>query len=453
LSSVAEMPDQSSALYRFLRALVRAWFSFFSGTIRLLNSEVLPSSGAAILVVDHPANWREVLLVVAVFPRPVRCLINQELIQGWWRWGLARGLGMIPYAPGAEAWAPIAETCCGFLSYGELVAVFEHTQTGEPDTHARRVAKLAFAAEARHSGQPGVSLFPVHLLVPQVGSRVTETLVHADEPLFARDYFSPGISEQPGRLETLAAELERQGREHVFRPRREAVERFLDGLEATLKSELEDTWSSRPDGKQSVDGFRLDSNVSHWVEKASTSRPEQIIALQDLLDRCREDRRRWALSQLEVEAAAWPKSPLKLAAVWFESLLGLPLAVYGLVNHLVIGLILLGAGLLKRGTGAGRTAKWLVVGLAALGIYVVQILIVDRFLGRAAAGYYAPSLPLSGAYIWRYRWLLRHRTRLVLVSSLRLPRQAAVERRKRKVIIDRLRRALEASTETPGGTV
>jgi len=443
------MPDQASAGYRFLRGVVRMWFSFFAGTIRLLNLEVLPSSGAAILVVDHPANWREVLLVVAAFPRPVRCLVNEGLLRGWWRRGLARRLGMIPYAPGTEAWAPITEAGCESLGHRELVVAFEDTQSSELDTYARRAAKLAFAAEARHSGQLGVGLFPVHLLMPQAGSRITETLVYADEPLFAREYFSPRISEQPGRLETLAAELERRAHEHVFRPRREAVERFLDGLEAALKSDLEDAWSSRPEGKQKVDGFRLDANVSHWVEKACTSSPGQIIALQDLLDRCREDRRRWSLSRLEVEAGPWLKSPLRLAAVWVESLLGLPLAAYGLVNHLVIGLILLGTGLLKRGTGTDRTTRWLVVGLAALGIYVIQILIVDRFMGRAAAGYYAPSLPLSGAYLWRYRWLLRHRTRLVLIS-LRLPRQAAIERRKRKITIERFRQALEASADTIG---
>jgi len=128
----------------------------------------------------------------------------------------------------------------------------------------------------------------------------------------------------------------------------------------------------------------------------------------------------------------------------------LPLAAYGLVNHFVIGLILLGTGWLKRESGADRTPRWLGVGLVALGIYVIQILIVDRVMGRAAAGYYAPSLPLSGAYLWRYRWLLRHRTRLVLIS-LRLPRQAAIERRKRKVILERFRQALEASAETLKG--
>ena len=252
---------------------------------------------------------------------------------------------------------------------------------------------------------------------------MSETLVRVDEPLLVRDYYLPKKSEQPGQLELLAAELERRGREHVFRPRREAVEHVLDGLESALKSDLEDAWASSPG---------------------------QFIALQVLLEGCRLDRRRWAQSRLELEAGPWLNSWLRLGAVWVESVLGLPLAAYGLVNHLVIGLVLLGMGLLKRGTGADRTLKWLVAGLAGLGIYALQVYLVDRFMGRAAAGYYAPSLPLSGAYLWRYRWLLRHRTRLLLIS-LRLPRRAAVERRKRKVIVEQLRQAMETSAETPDG--
>ena len=450
MSSAADTPDQASAGYGFLRALVRLWFSLSAGTIRLLNLEVLPSASAAIVMVDHPANWREVLLLVAAFPRPVRCLINQALLRSWWRRGLARGLGMIPYAPGPDAWASITEAGCESLGQSELLVVFEDSTTSEVDTYARRVAKLAFEAEARQSVLLGLSLFPVHMLVPQAGSRMSETLVRVDEPLLVRDYYLPKKSEQPGQLELLAAELERRGREHVFRPRREAVEHVLDGLESALKSDLEDAWASRPDGKQTVDGFRLDANVCRWVEKACASSPGQFIALQVLLEGCRLDRRRWAQSRLELEAGPWLNSWLRLGAVWVESVLGLPLAAYGLVNHLVIGLVLLGMGLLKRGTGADRTLKWLVAGLAGLGIYALQVYLVDRIMGRAAAGYYAPSLPLSGAYLWRYRWLLRHRTRLLLIS-LRLPRRAAVERRKRKVIVEQLRQAMETSAETPGG--
>lgn len=450
MASTVEGPEEASVGYRLIRRLLRIWFSVFSGTIRLLNVEVLPGSGAAILVVAHPANWGEVLMLVAAFSRPVRCLVRRELLRGWRRRGLARGLGMIRYAAGTDDWARITETCCASLGRHELVVAFAGAQAGRLDAFARGVAGLAFDAETRHSGPLGVSLFPIHMLLPQAESRVTETLIHVDEPLFVRDYFSPNGPERSRRLDALAAELERRSREHVFCPRPDAVECFLDGLEEALKADLEDAWSARPDWKQTAEGFRLNSFVSAWVEKTSYASPGQITALLELLDHCREERRQWALSRLEVEAAgAWLESPLRRAAAWAESLVGLPLAAYGLVNHFIIGLILLGSGWFKRESGADRATKWVVAGLVTLAVYVIQILIVDRFMGRAAAGYYAPSLPLSGAYLWRYRWLLRHRTRLLLVS-LRLPRQAAIGRRQRQAVIARFEQALHASAETPG---
>jgi hypothetical protein len=446
LSSVAEGPERASAGYRFIRGLLRIGFSRFSGTIRLLNLEALPSSGATILVVSYPAGWRDVLMMVAAFPRPLRCLVPEEVLPGWWRRGLARGLGMIGYAAGADTWASVTEACCESLGERELVVVFANAQTAGPDASARAVAGLALEAEARHSGRLGLSLFPIHLLAPQAGSQVTETLIHVDEPLLVRDYFSPDAGARARRSEALATELERRRREHSFCPRPEALARFVEDLEEALKADLEDGWSARPDWKQKAEGFHLSPFVSRWVEKTSYSRPDQVMALLETLDRCREERRQWALARLEVEAAGpWLRSRLRRAAAWAETAAGFPLAVYGLVNHFVIGLVLWGTGWFRRDAGADRATKWVAASLVTLAAYIVQILIVDKLAGRAAAGYYAPSLPLSAAYLWRYRWLLRHRTRLVLVS-LRMPRQAALERRQRQAVIARFEQALRSST-------
>ena len=45
----------------------------------------------------------------------------------------------------------------------------------------------------------------------------------------------------------------------------------------------------------------------------------------------------------------------------------------------------------------GRT-EWTLRGAVTLGFYAVQIFLVAHWRGRAAAGYYAPTLPVSGAY-------------------------------------------------------
>jgi hypothetical protein len=63
-----------------------------------------------------------------------------------------------------------------------------------------------------------------------------------------------------------------------------------------------------------------------------------------------------------------------------------------------------------------------------VGSYAVQIVLVDRIMGRAVAGYYAATLPVSGAYLCRYRWLLQQRTRILLLglrsAALRVPAES-----------------------------
>ena len=49
--------------------------------------------------------------------------------------------------------------------------------------------------------------------------------------------------------------------------------------------------------------------------------------------------------------------------------------------------------------------------------YAGQIFLCDHFLGRAAAGYYALSLPIAGLYLWRYSRVLRRRTRFIFLHT------------------------------------
>src|ERR1019366_10453806 len=103
-------------------------------------------------------------------------------------------------------------------------------------------------------------------------------------------------------------------------------------------------------------------------------------------------------------------------SLWFETLLALPIALYGLLNHLAIGLVLYLAGSFKRNSSRARTTEWTIRGAVTLGFYAIQIFLMGRFRGRAAAGYYAPSLPVSGAYLWRYVGLVRPQARLLFIS-------------------------------------
>jgi hypothetical protein len=64
------------------------------------------------------------------------------------------------------------------------------------------------------------------------------------------------------------------------------------------------------------------------------------------------------------------------------------------------------------------------------------VFVLDHFWGRAAAGTYAVSLPLSALYVWRFAWLVEHRTRLLLMHAFADRRAARARKRRREFVQD-----------------
>jgi len=447
----ADSPDQTpvvSRAYRFFRALLRIWFGLVFHKVRLLRGEAVPSSGAVMLVVSHPASLLDALILVAALERPVRCLLNQNLLEGYLRSRLARWLGMIPHEPERETTA--LQAACEALGRREAVVVFtEHqaVKSGAMPPVGVTAAKLAIEAEARHSGQLGLLLFPIHLFLPVGRSQSSELLIYVDSPLSPKEYLSAGEGAIPVRR--FALELDEALRQNAFRLQPGDLRQFLADLEEVLRADLEEEWAARAQSKQKVEGFKLSQFIAEWFEQLNSLHPGRLVALRDSLDAYREERRRWSLRQAEVEAAGWHASRGLRMWYWLESVLGLPLAVYGLLNHLLVWMILFWAGLLRKESERDRRLEWLLRALVVVGCYAAQVLLCAFWLGRATAGYYALTLPLAGAFLWRYEWLLRARTRLLLVGA-RLPHQAAKLRRQRKRFVAELNAARDAYAEALG---
>ncbi len=209
--------------------------------------------------------------------------------------------------------------------------------------------------------------------------------------------------------------------------------------------------AARPDWKQKTDGFKLSQFLAECVERINSANPALVVGLRNQLETYKEARRRWSLAQAEVEAAhSWLEPMATRLWYWFESIVGLPIAFYGLVNHLFAWAILKWRGLLDRKESeADPMEQWVLRGLVVVGCYAAQISICAFAFGRATAGYYALSLPFVGGYLWRYRWLARARTRLLLLQA-RLPRRAEKLRERRRQLVAELNESRDAYAETVG---
>jgi len=161
-------------------------------------------------------------------------------------------------------------------------------------------------------------------------------------------------------------------------------------------------------------------------------------------------RRRLSLTRMLDDRGRQHLSSAQRTLAWIETVAGMPLALCGVVNHAAIALLLYLFGL-TRNVWQVQAGRWLARALVVLGCYAGQIALVSHALGRAAAGYYAVVLPVSAVYLWRYAWLLRRRTRVLLLG----PRARTLHRlaeNRWKLFLAKLDAALAIPQEIAAGT-
>jgi hypothetical protein len=403
--------------------------------IRLLHAGEITAEGPVLFAVSHPAGFLHALVLSVAMERPVRCLLPANLARGPVAQFLARRLDIILY----ESEKPISEAPLGqavdVLAVGGALVVFaDQKAAGEdaPGTAASTAASLVERAEAHHAG-PRVAVQPVHFFLPESTTPSREILIYVDSVMARPEGQSAALEGDSGGA-GLAAALEARFQENAFQLRPADLEYFLADLEEVLRAGLQEDWASRPDWKQDTEGFVLSRMVTEWVKQTNYLNPGHLVALRQSLDDYRRLQKQCALRELEVEGGATPLgSGWQRAGLWIETLLGLPIALYGALNHWAIALTLFLAGSFKRHRSRAPATEWAIRVAVTLGFYVLQVFLVAHWRGRAAAGYYAPTLPFSGWYLWRYVGLVRPQARLLFIS-------VTIPGLTRK--IDRLRHAL-----------
>jgi hypothetical protein len=416
--------------------------------IRMLQARDVTAEGPAVFAVSQPAGFSQALVLAAEFERPLRCMLPRSLVRGLLARFLSRRMGFILHESQRATSEATLREAIDVLASGGAVGVFADQNAagqGAPGASASTAAALVWRAEAQHLGRH-VAVHPVYLFFPESAAPSREILIYVDSAM-ARPEGRPAELSRDIATPAFAAALESQFRENAFQLRPADLEYFLADLEEVLRTGLQEDWASRPDWKQDAEGFVLSRLVREWVRQTNYLYPDRLVTLRKSLDDYRRLQRQCALREIEVEeAGSLLRSGWRRVILWVETVLGLPIALYGLVNHLAIGLVFLLAGSFKRDNPRPRTTEWTLRSAVTLGFYALQIFLVAHWRGRAAAGYYAPTLPFSGWYLWRYVGLIRPQARLMFIS-LTLPALERKTKRLRHELLEELDQMLAACEE------
>lgn len=434
-SSKAEIPFA----YALGRTCARRWVNSSRGEIRLLRGVALDTAGPVLLVLNGSPNFLHAAAVASALDRPVHFLLPQDACRGLWARWLASQLGVIWQEPGPTDSASALSAACEAHGRGEAVALFAEMEPSRSESLSPTcvaAAKLALDANAASAGGPGFSIVPLHVLDSYGTLAAGEVLLAAGSPITVRE-FQGGVSAESS-LRTLAGALEDGLSQNPFRLDERDLRLFLGDLEQILHADLEEDWAARPNWKQTTEGFEISRFVVECAEELNASDPAALTGLRIELEHYREGVRRWSLHQAKVETAGeWLRSTASRMRYWIEAVLEAPLAFYGFINHLIPIALLMPGSLLGRLAKKDPGHAWLLRVLVVLGTYFVLVSFCARQWGRAVAGYYTLTLPLSGLVLWRFGRLIRSRIRL-LVLARTLQRRKEGLRDLRKCFIEHL---------------
>jgi len=395
---------KGSTRYRLTQRALRAWLAASGRSVRVLGVGRAFES-AAILYLCHPCRLLDALIMVGACRRPLACVTDHEP-RNRWQPLFAPILNMTSCGPEPRAWHSSLRACSEILVSGGMVLVLE-LESREPGQPARDRANspFALACEAWASAFPGKPplVFPVQRFYPSARQR--DIMVHIGGGLTLNDPFTgQGEDARPHSSPTFHEACGAS----VFALDEESLQELLGDSEHALRDRLRQQWQLRPAWNQNAEGFRLSSCAAESLRKINQAEPAALVALRDLYQGQREAHRQWSLARFRAELGRKERPVLRRFLGWTESALGLPLACYGLLNHLIPGLLLYLFGLTQRDPSAKRK-RWLAQALVIATCYAGQVVLVNAISGRAAAGYYALTLPTSGAYFIRYWRLLRSR--------------------------------------------
>ncbi len=444
-------PSPVAGNYSFGRMLARLWLRRLYRKIRLLRPQSIPPVGPVLLVVNGEPEFLDALAVAAALGRPVRCVLPAEECRGFWRQQLSSRLEMILHEPDAHAQAGAVAAVRDALKSGEAVAVFAKPEIARSEVLSPScvaTARLVVETETGRAGGAGTVMVPLYVVSSYGPTRFPELLIVAGTPLVAREFLAGSAAD--ASMRTLAGELENRLTDNPFRVQERDVKSFIAKLEKVLRAELEEDWAARPNWKQKTEGFEISRFIIECTEQLNALDPPRLIGLEIELENYCEQLRQSSLDQAEVKAAGdWLESSALRTLFWLEAVLGFPVALYGLVNHLLPLALFSNRSPLRRIAEKDPGHAWLLRVLVVLASYILQVSLCAHWWGRATAGYYTITLPLSGAFLWHYGRVMKKRIRLLWLAR-NLPRRAARLRQLRKTFLEKLNQVRDAYAEAAG---
>lgn len=299
-------------IYRIGRSLLRIYLRITIKRRQILNSNLVPKSGAAIVVFSQTPTLTDILLLATELPQKIHWLgrlKKEDQRRKYFLRFLSKFLGLKDNKIGKEVHESNFTQISSVVSTGGLITLPVEISSKEKSGSSfssQTVAEWVWRLVSKVNFRQEIKLLVVHLSHPNSKHRRKEAWLHFAPAISARDILLASGNQSEGPpINTLAALIEQNLAHNPFFLREEQVGILLDNLEAVVKKDKKEEWSNLQDWKQDPEDFSLSKLVIRWAQYAHQHAPDSLLTLSESLVQLRNKSQQLSLQKIKLEVTPW----------------------------------------------------------------------------------------------------------------------------------------------------
>jgi len=423
--------ETMDGFYRAVRTLGRFWLWFFFKSVDVRHPERVPPGGAVLLCINHPNNFIDSLLVAGALERKVHYLATAALFRNPLIGCFLRVCGAIPVyrrqddPDKMDRNLDAFEACFRAFREGRLVAIYPEGTT-HAEARVQRIktgaARLALGYDAERPRE--LSVIPVGLNFDARKSFHGRVLISFGAPVAVTPYLDAYRADPVKAVEALTGAIQWSMEAEVVHVARIDEGRLVSAVQELYRGELvRELQAERGLAERQIDLVRLSRAIVDSINYFKGHEPERVERIWQRIQSYRALLAQYHVKDEAVRARQERSRPRRRLRLTWEAIVGFPFFVYGaVVNFLPYWIPRWVARRMSRKETDYATWRFLTAMFALPICWGLEIGVVARLAGAAAALVFAVSLPISGAIAYRY-WVgagrLRSRLRFGAFALVR----------------------------------
>ena len=420
-----ERVRSAPVFYRCVWNAINWGLSLFFHKIEVRHGQNIPKRGPTVFVANHPSSTMDGLVLTTLTRRMVHYIGHAGLFANKAKAWFLRNCGMIPVhrcpseAEKKKSNIEAFQACYETLEEGGAISIFPEG-ISEDSRHVQKIktgaARIVLETERRNNYQLGVQVIPIGLHFFSRSRFRSKVLVNVGRPLELTRYFTLDKEDSTKAVKGLTEKIQTRLEELTVHIPHPELEQMVKDLEIVYRGEL---LKELKDKKQSTPSvvmeFVISQRMAECCEYYHLRQPERVRRMHRKIQEYLRKLKRFNLKDTMIRKKTSLGQLLRKEIVNMgKTIVGFPLAVYGLINNYLPYRITeqIAKRFIRERTKI-LTALFLGGGFTFMVFHVAQTLLVWYFAGILWSVVYYVSLPMSGFFALTYtRWIREERERI-----------------------------------------